>query len=163
MKRLMIVGALCLTTAIGAALSAQTAAASDPVPADQTALWLNNAAAPELGERMVLITAIDPAAPYSTGYGVNDSERVVFPVYFPAGATAPSDEAATLLRAVAEEITYRGLQNITVLPSDEALTSESMATQQAAEARVHAVAASLEKFGVPEKWIGVQPNRSPDV
>lgn len=162
MKRLMTVGALCLTTAIGAALSAQTAAALDPAPAADLA-WNDAAAAPDLSERMVLITAIDPEAPHSSGYGVNDSERVVFPVYFAEGAVTPNDEAATLLRAVAEEITYRGLQNITVLPADAALTSESMDIQHAAEERVYAVAATLEEFGVPHKWIGVQPNRAPDV
>lgn len=159
MKRLMIVGALCLTTAIGAALSAQTAAASDPAPIGEFA-WNDAAAAPELGERTVLITTIDPEAPHSPGYGVNDSERVVFQVYFPEGAVTPSDEAATLLRAVAEEITYRGLQNITVLPAETALTAD---TRHAAEDRVYAVAATLEEFGVPHKWIGVQPNRAPGV
>lgn len=162
MKRLMIVGALCLTTALGVALSAQTAAASDPAPAGAFA-WDDAAAAPDLSERTVLITAIDPEAPYSPGYGVNDSERVIFEVYFPEGAVTPSDEAATLLRAVAEEITYRGLQNITVLPAEAAATADSLDSEHAVEERVHAVAATLEEFGVPHKWIGVQPNRASGV
>ena len=162
MKRLMIVGALCLTTAISAALSAQTAAASDPAPLSDFA-WDDAAAAPDLSERTVLITAIDPVAPRSPGYGVNDSERVVFEVYFSEGAVTPGDEAATLLRAVAEEITYRGLHNITVLPAEAAFTADSIDAQQVTQERVYAVAATLEEFGVPYKWIGVQPNRAPGV
>lgn len=164
-KHLTIVTALSLTTAIGAALTAQTASASDPLPLPRPAVM--DAAfgepAPGLAERTVFISAVDPEAPYSPGYGVNDSKRVVFPVYFPAGLTTPSDEAETMLRAVAEEITYRGLRDIRVVPSESATLTADMAVERDTEARVVAVAASLEKFGVPEKWIAVQPNPGPDV
>ncbi|MBA4210114.1 MAG: hypothetical protein C0454_11340 [Parvibaculum sp.] len=164
-KNLTIVTALSLTTAIGAALSAQTASASDPLPLPRPAAMDTafDDPAPGLAERTVYISAVDPEAPYSPGYGVNDSKRVVFPVYFPAGLTTPSDEAETMLRAVAEEITYRGLRDIRVVPSESATLSPEMAVERDTEARVYAVAASLEKFGVPEKWIAVQPNPSPDV
>lgn len=164
MKRLMIVGALSLTTAIGAALSAQMAVASSPLPMPRPAADVSfNEAAPGLDARTVFVTAIDPSAQRSAGYGVNDSERVVFPVYFSEGWTTTTDEAETMLRAVAEEITYRGLRNIYVVASDAALTSTDMSVQQDAEARVAAVATALEKFGVPDRWISMQPGAASDV
>ncbi|MBO6633323.1 hypothetical protein [Parvibaculum sp.] len=165
MKRLMIVGALSLTTAIGAALSAQMAAASSPLPMPRPAVAdvSFDEAAPGLDARTVYVTAIDPNAPRSAGYGVNDSERVVFPVYFSEGWTTTSDEAETMLRAVAEEITYRGLRNIYVVASDAALTSTDMSVQRDAEDRVAAVASALQKFGVPERWIAMQPGAASDV
>lgn len=165
MKQLAIVAGLTLTTAIGAALTAQKASASDPLPLPRPAaseISFDDPAA-GLAERTVYVSALDPEAAATPGYGVNDSERVVFPVYFPAGWTMPSDEAETMLRAVAEEITYRGLRDIRVSASETALTTPELAVERDTVARVEAVAASLEKFGVPEKWIAMQPNAGSDV
>lgn len=165
MKQLAIVAGLSLTTAIGAALTAQTASASDPFPLPRPAASeiSFDHPAPGLAERTVYVSAVDPEAPYSQGYGVNDSARVVFPVYFPSGWTTPSDEAETMLRAVAEEITYRGLTDIRVTASEMAMTTPELAVERDTVARVEAVATSLEKFGVPEKWIAVQPIAGSDV
>lgn len=165
MKQLAIVAGLCLTTAIGAALTAQKASASDPLPLLRPAAAdiSFDHPAPGLAERTVYISAVDPDARATPGYGVNDSVRVVFPVYFPAGWTTPSDEAETMLRAVAEEITYRGLTDIRVTASEMAMTTPELAVERDTAARVEAVAASLQEFGVPEKWIAVQPNAGSDV
>lgn len=165
MKQLAIVAGLCLTTAVGAALTAQKASASDPLPLPrpQTADISFDHPAPGLAERAVYISAVDPDAPATSGYGVYDSARVVFPVYFPAGWTTPSDEAETMLRAVAEEITYRGLTDIRVTASELAMMTLEPAVERDTAARVEAVVASLQEFGVPEKWIAVQPNAGSDV
>lgn len=152
MKRLTIVTAMGFGTAMGAALMAQTATAASPLPMPRPGM---SDAAFEM--RTVFVSAVDPAAPRSTGYGVDDSERVVFPVYFAEGWTTPTGEAETALRAAAEEITYRGLQNITVTPAEAAATSPDIGTQREAEKRVEAVTETLEKYGVPERWIA-QPN-----
>lgn len=165
MKQLAIVAGLALTTAIGAALTAQTASASDPLPLPRPAAAeiSFDHPAPGLAERTVYISAVDPNAPFTPGYGVNDSARVVFPVYFPAGWSTPSDEAETMLRAVAEEITYRGLTDIRVSASEAAMMTPELAVERETAARVEAVAASLAEFGVPEKWIAMQPNAGSDV
>ncbi|MEQ8266618.1 MAG: hypothetical protein RH982_05435 [Parvibaculum sp.] len=165
MKRLMIVTALGLTTAMGAALAAKTAVASSPLPMPRPGIMdiSFDDAAPGIEARMVLVSAIDPAAPTTPGYGVNDSERVVFPIYFAEGWTTPTGEAEAMLRAVAEEITYRGLQNITVQPSSAARLSPDFTAQAEAEDRVEAVAESLEKYGVPDRWIAVQPYPPSDI
>ncbi|ABS62116.1 hypothetical protein Plav_0493 [Parvibaculum lavamentivorans DS-1] len=156
MNRLMIVTALGFSTAMGAALMAQTATAASPLPMPRPDA-VNASFEPGIETRVIFVSAIDPQAPRSVGYGVNDSERVVFPVYFAEGWTVPTNEAETALRAAAEEITYRGLQNITVSAASAALTSPDPVTQREAEARVDAVTETLEKYGVPERWIA-QPN-----
>jgi len=153
MKRMIIVTALGFTTAIGAALAAKTAVASDPLPMPRPAIE-NMAADAAMGieTRMILVSAIDPAAARSTGYGIDDAKRITFPVYFAEGRTDPGAEARTTLRALAEEITYRGLTNITVMPSPAAMSAD-YETQVAAERRAAAVAATLMENGVPERWI----------
>lgn len=165
MKRLMIVTALGLTTAMGAALAAKTAVASSPLPLPRPGIMdvSFDDAAPGIEARMVLVSAVDPEAPRSSGYGVNDSERVIFPIYFAEGLITPTGEAETMLRAVAEEITYRGLRDITVAPSGTARLSSDLTTQNEADRRVKAVAATLEKYGVPDRWIAVQPYSPSDV
>lgn len=165
MKQLAIVAGLTLTTAIGAALTAQKASASDPLPLPRPAVTeiSFNSPAPSLAERTIYVSAVVPDAPHMQAYGVTGSERVVFPVYFPAGWTTPSDEAETMLRAAAEEITYRGLRDIRVSASEAALTTPELAVERDTVARVESVAASLKKFGVPEKWIAMQPNAESDV
>ncbi|PKQ07606.1 MAG: hypothetical protein CVT72_02740 [Alphaproteobacteria bacterium HGW-Alphaproteobacteria-11] len=159
MKRLMIVTALGFTTAIGAALAAKTAVASDPVPLPRPAI---EDAAMSIETRMILVSAVDPAASRSPGYGVDDAKRITFPVYFADGRTVPGADAQTVLRAVAEEITYRGLTNITVAPSP-AIMRADYETQEAAERRAAAVATALMENGVPERWIAVQPGLASDV
>lgn len=156
MKPLTVVAALGLSTAIATAMVANTAVASDPLPMPRPNM---EAQAAELGieERMITVSAVDPAAPRTPGYGVNDAKRVIFPIYFSEGWTSTTDEAEVALRAAAEEITYRGLQDIRVAPSDAAMMSSDMSTQRDAEKRAQAVAESLEKYGVPERWIAVEP------
>jgi hypothetical protein len=162
MKPLTVVAVLGLSTAIATAMAANTASASDPIPMPRPDM---TAAASETGieERMVTVSAIDPAAPHTPGYGVNDSERVVYPIYFAEGWTSTNDKAEMALRAAAEEITYRGLQDITVAPSDAAMMSSDISAQHEAEKRVQVVADTLEKYGVPERWIAVEPYALPGV
>ncbi|MEQ8281494.1 MAG: hypothetical protein RIC04_04855 [Parvibaculum sp.] len=163
MKRLMIVTALGFTTAIGAALAARTAVASDPMPMPRPAIEHVAAdAAMSIETRMILVSAVDPAASRSSGYGVDDAKRITFPVYFADGRTVPGADAQKVLRAVAEEITYRGLTNIRVAPSP-AIMRADYETQEAAEHRAAAVAATLMENGVPERWIAVQPGLASDV
>ncbi len=165
MKRLAIISALAVSTAIGAALAARTAVASNPLPMPRPAIAAASQGeiAPGIEARMVVISTIDPAAPHSAGYGVNDSERVVFPIYFSKGWTIPNDESEAAIRAAAEEITYRGLTAITVAPSRAAMLSSDLEIQREAVKRVAAVAGGLERYGVPERWISVQPNEMPGV
>ena len=162
MKRLMIVTALGFTTAIGAALAAKTAVASDPTPMPRPAIENTAADATSIETRMILVSAIDPAASRASGYGIDDAKRISFPVYFAEGHTQPGADARTVLRAVAEEITYRGLTNITVAPSP-AIMRADYETQEAAERRAAAVAATLMENGVPERWIAVQPGLASEV
>lgn len=163
MKRMLIVTALGFTTAIGAALAAKTAVAADPLPMPRPATEdVVSGAALDIESRMILVSAIDPAAPRTSGYGVDDAKRVTFPVYFADGRIAPGAEAQKVLRALAEEITYRGLTNITVMPSPAAMAAD-YETQVAAERRAAAVAATLMENGVPERWIAVQPGLASDV
>ena len=163
MKRLMIVTALGFTTAIGAALAAKTAVASDPMPLPRPAIENTAAdAATGIETRMILVSAIDPAASRTSGYGVDDANRITFPVYFAEGRTQPGADARTVLRAVAEEITYRGLTDITVAPSP-AIMRADYETQEAAERRAAAVAETLMENGVPERWIAIQPGLASDV
>lgn len=156
MKPLTVVAALGFSTAIATAMVANTAAASDPLPMPRPDVTVD-AQALGIEERMITVSAVDPAAPRTPGYGVDDSERVTFPIYFSEGWTSTNDEAEVALRAAAEEITYRGLQNITVAPSDAAMMSEDISVQRDAEKRAAAVADGLEKYGVPERWIAVEP------
>lgn len=163
MKRMLIVTALGFTTAIGAALAARTAVASDPLPmprpaAEETAFDATTG----IEARMILISAIDPATARSTGYGINDAKRITFPVYFADDQITLGREAQKVLRALAEEITYRGLTNITVMPSPAAMTAD-FETQEAAERRAATVAATLVESGVPEHWIAVQPGLASEV
>lgn len=153
MKRMIIVTALGFTTAIGAALAARTAVAADPMPMPRPTVE-NVAADAAIGieTRMILVSAVDPASSRSSGYGVDDAKRITFPVYFAEGRIDPGAEARKTLRALAEEITYRGLTNITVLPSPAAMSAD-YETQVAAERRAAAVAAMLMENGVPERWI----------
>ncbi|MDP2125243.1 MAG: hypothetical protein Q8J92_12750 [Parvibaculum sp.] len=163
MKRMLIITALGFTTAIGAALAAKTAVASDPLPMPRPATeHVVSGAALDIESRMVLVSAIDPAAPRTSGYGVDDAKRVTFPVYFADGRIAPGAEAQKVLRALAEEITYRGLTDITVMPSPAAMTAD-YETQATAERRAAAVAETLMENGVPERWIAVQPGGASDV
>ncbi|MBX3492806.1 MAG: hypothetical protein KF899_07605 [Parvibaculum sp.] len=162
MKRLMIVTALGFTTAIGAALAAKTAVASDPVPMPRPTIENTAADATGIETRMILVSAIDPAASRNSGYGIDDAKRVTFPVYFAEGRTQPGADARTVLRAVAEEITYRGLTDITVAPSP-AIMRADYETQEAAERRAAAVAETLMENGVPERWIAIQPGLASDV
>ena len=163
MKRMLIVTALGFTTAIGAALAAKTAVAADPLPMPRPAAQeIAFDAAAGIETRMILISAIDPATARSTGYGVNDAQRVTFPVYFADDQTAPGREAQKVLRALAEEITYRGLTNITVMPSSAAMSAD-YTTQIAAERRAASVTAALVESGVPERWIAVSPGLASDV
>jgi hypothetical protein len=155
MKPLTLVAALGLSTAIATALVANTAA-SDPLPLPRPAVSAEMQTI-EIEERMITVSAVDPAAPRTPGYGVNDAERVVFPIYFAEGWTTTNDKAEVALRAAAEEITYRGLQNVTVAPSQAAMMSSDLSTQREAEQRAATVAATLEKYGVPERWIAVKP------
>lgn len=157
MKPLTVVAALGLSTAIATALVANTAVASDPLPMPRPDVTAEAEQALGIEERMITVSAVDPAAPRTAGYGVNDSERVVFPIYFSEGWTTTNDEAEVALRAAAEEITYRGLQDITIAPSDAAMMSSDMSVQRDAEKRAAAVADGLEKYGVPERWIAVKP------
>lgn len=165
MKRMMIVTAMGFSTAMAAALAAQTAVASSPLPMPRPAVMdvSFEDAAPGLEARVIFVSAIDPEAPRSIGYGVNDSKRIVFPIYFAEGWTRPTGEAEATLRAVAEEITYRGLQNITVTPAKAALMTNDFGGQRENEARVEAVADTLEKYGVPEKWIAAEPYAGSEV
>ncbi|MEX1154575.1 OmpA family protein [Parvibaculum sp.] len=163
MKRMMIITALGFTTAIGAALAAKTAVASDPLPMPRPAAeQVAAGTATGIETRMILVSAIDPAASRATGYGVDETTRITFPVYFADGRTGPSAEAQMALRALAEEITYRGLTNITVMPSAAAMSAD-YETQAAAERRAAAVATALMENGVPERWIAVQPGLASDV
>ncbi|MCF8469301.1 MAG: hypothetical protein K9G30_00800 [Parvibaculum sp.] len=165
MKRLAIISALAFSTAIGAALAARTAVASNPLPMPRPAIAgaSPGEVTPGIEARMVVISTLVPAPPYSTGYGVNDSERVIFPIYFSKGWTTPNDEGEAAIRAAAEEITYRGLKGITVAPSRAAMLSSDIEIQREAGKRVVAVAGGLERYGVPERWISVQPNEMPGV
>lgn len=156
MKPLTVVAALGLSTAIATALVANTAVASDPLPLPRPDI-MSESKALGIEERKITVSAIDPAAPRTPGYGVNDSARITFPIYFAEGWTTTNDAAEVALRAAAEEITYRGLQDITVAPSDAAMMSSDLSVQRDAEKRAEAVAEGLEKYGVPERWIAVKP------
>ena len=57
----------------------------------------------------------------------------------------------------------RPTSDIRVSASEAAMMTPELAVERETAARVEAVAASLEKFGVPEKWIAMQPNAGSDV